>query len=349
MLPLRPALAASLAGALLALAACRIESVAPGAAPGPDACGDSPRGELWVYTSMYPAVVDGIEALARERLPELTLRWFKAGSEKVANRLEGEFAAGGTRADVLAVSDPFLYERFKREQRLQRHAPPDALRIPRSLVDPDGHYVASRVSTMVLAFRDTHVDPPVSFAELAQPKWRGRVALGDPLVSGTAFSWAAFIHQSGGDAYFRALRDNAAVVAGGNAAVQARIETGEADVGVLLLENVLLAREKGSRLAFRYPDDGAVTIPGYIGIFRGSRNPSAARAFVDLVLSPEAQALMVRPGFMHAADPRQPGPAGEGGLDALLARTRTWDEAMLARGISSGAAIKSAFAEAFSQ
>jgi iron(III) transport system substrate-binding protein len=336
-------------GLVLLLAACRIEAATPrGTAPAMAAEG-APSGELWVYTSAFPAVVDELEVLARQHLPQVSVRWFKAGSEKVASRIEGELAAGGIKCDVLAISDPFLVERYKREGLMLPYTSPAMLRLPRSLVDLDGNYAAIRVSTMVLAYRSGLKEPPRTFAELTEPKWRGKVALGDPIASGTAFTWVAFEDRAHGHAYFRALRQNGAVVAGGNAAVQARIESGEVQVGVLLLESVLAAQAKGSDLTFHYPDDGAVTIPGYAAIFKSTRNPGAAKAFYDLLLSPEGQSAMVRIGLLHAADPRQPGPAKEPGIDALLARSQPWSEQFLDLGVTHGAEIKSAFAEAFSQ
>lgn len=101
--------------ALALAAACRIDTVAPNAGPeGARADDTHTHGDLWVYTSMYPAVVDAFELLAKQKLPDVRLQWFKGGSEKVANRLEAELVAGGSKADVLAVSDPFRSRRSRR-------------------------------------------------------------------------------------------------------------------------------------------------------------------------------------------------------------------------------------------
>lgn len=330
-------------------AGCRIESAAPAtsACASPDSA--APSGELWVYTSMYRQVIDGLEPVLRRALPGVTVHWYQAGSEKVASRLEAELAAGGTQADLLLTSDPFLYERFKREGRWLRYASPNGLRTPRQLLDLDGAYSAARVSTMVLIHRAELADPPDSFAALGEPRWRDEVALGDPLTSGTAFTWAVLMERSYGAAFFDSLRANGARVAGGNAAVLQKVEGGEAKVGVMLLENALAARARGSTIAFRYPKDGAVTVPGYVAIFIGTRNPVAAKAFYDAVLSPEVQSLIVSLGDMHGADPRLPGPRGEPGLGPLLKNARPWDEALLDRGIREGARVKATFSRAFAR
>lgn len=337
-----------LAFLLLGLAACRIESAAPRGAESA-ASETEPQGELWVYTSAFPSLVDAIDAMAKRTLPKVNVRWFKAGTEKISSRIEGELAAGGTKADVLLVSDPFLYERYRHDHLLLRYASPNELRIPPSMLDLDGYYTTARISTMVVAFRKSLQDPPRSFAELTDPKWKGRIAIGDPLSSGTAFTWAAFELKALGPDYFRQLRANGAVVAGGNAAVQARIEGGEVAAGVLLLENVLGAQQKGSDLTYRFPDDGAVTIPGYVALFASTRNPVAAKAFYDLLLSPEGQNAVVAPGLMHAPEIHHAGPDHLGDTSWLLDHSRPWTPELVTWGVEKSASIKEAFSEAFSR
>lgn len=330
------------------LAACRIESAAPASTRGAAAADGAPRGELWVYTSMYRHVMDGFEPLLKARLPEVTVRWFQGGSEKVATRLEAELAAGGSPCDVLMTSDPFLYRRLANEGRLLRAVSPNGVRTPRPLVDPDGHWESVRLSTMVLVHR-AGVEAPASFAALLEPRWRGEVVIGDPLTSGTAFTWAVAMERALGDDFFRRLRANGARVGGGNAAVLQKVEGGEATVGVVLLENVLAAKARGSAVEEAWPSDGAVVIPGAAAILASSRNPGAARAFIDVVLSPEGQAVIRELGDMHGVDPRQPGPRGAPGVTALLERSAPFDEAFLDLGLQGGPALKGRFSAAFSQ
>ncbi|WP_426734917.1 ABC transporter substrate-binding protein [Myxococcus faecalis] len=340
--------ALGLAVALAVLAACRIESAAPASGVANTHEG-APSGEVWVYTSMYQHVLDALEPLLKEKLPGVTVRWYQAGSEKVASRLEAERAAGAVRADLLSASDPFLVERLAREGALLPYASVHVLRAPRALVDLDARYASIRVSTMVLVHREGSPPPPTSFAALVDGSWKGRVAIGDPLTSGTAFTWAVFCHSRYGEAYFTGLREHGALVAGGNAAVLQKVESGEADAGVLLLENALAARARGSRLHIVWPTDGAVTIPGPVAILAGTPNPVAARAVVDVMLSAEGQRLIVEKGDMHAVDPRLPGPRGEPGVDALLRRTQPWTPPLLEQGLTRGSAIKEAFSRAFAR
>lgn len=332
-----------------ALAGCRIEWATPQTSgPAAAAQTEAPSGDVWIYTSMYRPVVDALDPLIKKELPQVTVHWYQAGSEKVLARLEAELSAGGTQADIIATSDPFLYARFKTEGRWHRYVSPNSQRIPRSLVDLDGEFAAIRVSTMVLAYRKGIAAVPASFAELSDPRWTGEVALGDPLTSGTAFTWAVFMEQAYGADYFEKLRKNGARIAGGNAAVLQKLEGKEAQVGVLLLENALIAQAKGSPIEIRWPDDGAVVIPGFAGILKTSRHTRAAQAVIDVMLSAQGQAVIVA-GDMHAADPRLAGPRGQEGVDAVVGKARRWDEAMQQRGNSDGTRVKQAFSGAFSK
>lgn len=335
--------------ALLAFVACRIERVAPNGGGPVSSCDETPKGEIWVYTSIYRNVLDKLEPIIAERLPGVKVNWFQAGAEKILTRIEAELAAGGTQADVLAASDPFLYERFKEEKRLAQYVSVHALKIPRTLVDPEAYYTAARVGTMVIVHRSELAAPPKRFDELGQERYRGRVAIGDPLSSGTAATWALFMTRTYGASYFPGLRTNRAIVAGGNAAVLQKVESGEADIGVLLLENALVARGNGSRIAIVYPEDGAVVIPGYVATFAGSKNPVAAKAFIDLMLSREGQRAIVEIGDMNAADPALPGPRGERGLEELIATGMPWSEGLLQEGVEQMPRVKAAFSEAFAK
>ena len=332
---------------LLFLTACRIESAAP-ASGGATSPTGAPRGEVWVYTSMYRHVLDALDPVLAEAAPQLKVHWFQAGSEKVAARLEAELSAGGSPCDLLATSDPFLYERYKQEHRWLRYVSPNGVRTPRSLVDPDGNFAAIRVSTMVMMTK-AGASAPTSFADLASAPWKDQAVVGDPLTSGTAFTWAIAMDRALGANVFQALRANGVRIGGGNAAVLQKVEGGEAEVGVVLLENILSSRARGSPVAPVWPTDGAVIIPGYAGILSTARNPEGAKLVLDVLLSPKGQDVISRLGDMHAVDPRVPGPRGEPGLDALLQRAQPWDEAFLERGLAQGAPVKSAFSQAFSK
>ena len=86
-------------------------------------------------------------------------------------------------------------------------------------------------------------------------------------------------------------------------AVVAKVQLGEADAGVVYVSDVT---PQVARLVRRFEiPDGANVLASYpIAVLRHSPNPGAARAFVELVLSPGGQRILERHGFL----PTEPRP-----------------------------------------
>lgn len=330
----RAAVALTSSLALAGTAGCRVEFGAPGASSrAATECGAAPSGELWIYASVYQHVVDDLDKLAKQRLPGVEIQWFTGGSEKVIQRLEAEISAGGSRADVLLISDPFYFDRLSAAGHLLPYVPPRAVRVPRALVGHDGAWITSRAAVMVLAYNTrqlTRDTAPQSFGDLITPAWKGRLIMGDPLASGTFFTSVAVLHDAFGSAYFEGLRANQVTSTGGNSAVIERVSSGEYAAGMVLLENVLTSKRKGAPIDFVVPSDGAIVIPGPSAILSSTRNPVAAKALMELVFSAEGQALMVR-GDMYAADPSEPPPPGAPPWAEVSTGTLAWSPERLAR------------------
>lgn len=309
---------AVLALASLALCGCRVELGAPG--EGSSRNDQRRGGEVWLYTSMYREVVAELEPLLKRALPDVQVQVFQAGSEKVRARLEAELAAGATRCDLLVVSDPTAYASLAHRDLLLSRVPPAALRSPRALLDLDGRFALSRVSTMVIGVNPNVLGDaprPRGFEDLTSPALRGRVTMADPLSSGTALSTVAALADRLGWPYLERLAANGLTASGGNAAVLSRLESREAAAGVLLYENVMLARQKGSPVEAVWPAEGSVLVPGHVAILARTRRRAAAERVQDFLLSPAAQRVLVASG-MHAADPAAAPPEGAASLAALL-------------------------------
>ena len=279
------------------------------------ACGGgSDRDTVTIYTSIYENVIASLDPVLAETFPDVTVRWFQRGSEEVAARLNSEIAAGRVGADLVMTSDPFWYEELKEAGHLLEYRSPRAAGIPPALNDPDGTFVTVRVPVMVLVVNTNRVGAsaePRTFRELAEPAWAGRVTMGDPNRSGSAFTAVAALAQKYGWEYFERLRKNGIVAAGGNSAVLSRVMTGEKDAGIILLENLLQARQQNAAapIGIVYPDDGAILVPSPIAIMKTTAAADAARRLYDFFLSDEGQRAMVS-GWMYSPFDNVPPPSG---------------------------------------
>lgn len=321
----------SLVVALLALAAA---ACGPKGQPGPQST-PTPQAAaapatVRVYTSVYRELLETLRPAVEKRLAgerqNVKVEWVQAGSRKIAARLEEEWAAGKDEADVLLTADPAFYKRLKADGKLVAYDSPEAKRFPAAYRDPEGFWATARFTTMVIGVSPEveagMVGPkPASFRDLADATGVKRISMGDPGMSGTTFTTVAALSKRLGWDFFKALKKKGAVSAGSNSTVQQRLDTGESDAGICLLENLLLAREHGSKVGVVFPEEGAIVIPGQIALLPRAKDSDAARAVYDAILSAEVQKVIVENGAMHSPDPALPTPAGAPGLEKLLAGT----------------------------
>ncbi|MAG56505.1 MAG: ABC transporter substrate-binding protein [Planctomycetes bacterium] len=275
-------------------------------------CGDDDgKTEVWIYSSIYPQVIERLEPKLDAAFPDVRFRWFQKGSEQIAARLNAEFASGDVNCDLLMTSDPFYYAQLAERGLLLPYESPQAASVPVGMRANDHAFTTVRVPVMVIAVNHERFKGalPASFRDLVDRRFDGKLSMGDPLKSGTNFTTVAALSRKYGWDYFQGLRKNDIIAAGGNSAVLHRLETGERPVGIVLLENLLPRLAKGAPITVVYPTDGAVPVPSPIAILKSSPHPELARRVYDLFFSTEVQASIVS-GHMYSPLPEAAPPVG---------------------------------------
>jgi iron(III) transport system substrate-binding protein len=148
---------------------------------------------------------------------------------------------------------------------------------------------------------------PTSVDELADPKWRGRCALANPIGAdsigadsigadsgnGTATMHAAVIRLLKGDAeaasWFEAVSKNAVVLAD-NVSVAVAVSSGRVDWGLTDSDIAVTERDRLRPVEIRFPDQesnqpGTLRIPSTLSIVRGAPHPKAAALLADFLIS----------------------------------------------------------------
>jgi len=145
---------------------------------------------------------------------------------------------------------------------------------------------------------------------VVKPEAKGQVALPSPLYSGAAAIHMGALHASpaiGADFYEKLAR-NGAVALRGNGAVLNAVAGGQKMYGIIVEFMALNARAKGSPVDFVFPAEGVSIVTEPTAILRGTKNPEAARAFVDFLLSKDGQELAVSQGYFPARKDVKPPP-----------------------------------------
>ncbi len=286
----------------VALAGCGGGDKKPAAdskAAGP---GAKVEGKVMIYTSIYPDIIDLVKPAVKKTFPNLEVNWFQGGTEKVLAKMAGEMEAKKVAADLLMVADPSYYYTLKDQKMLLNYVSPEAKDVimPK---DKDGAWTAVRISNMIIAYNTTKLKPeeaPKSWKDLTDPKWKGKIAMPNPLLSGTAYVAVAALADKYGWEYFDKLKANDLRVEEGNSAIQNKLLTGEYLAVMILEENILkMADTKKEPVKVVYPADGVIIVPSPIGIISSTQNQPGAKAMVDYWLSKEGQKSIVS-GWMHS-------------------------------------------------
>ncbi|HTN54981.1 MAG TPA: ABC transporter substrate-binding protein [Microbacterium sp.] len=292
--------AVALGIAALLLAGCATAAPAAETAVAPESDALEPA-TITVYTSEPQEKADALVAAFNKIHPEVTVEVFRAGTGDLTTRVAAEKESGAVQADVLLAADAGTFENYAAEGLLQKFSPADVASINPDVVDPDGYYVGTRIIPTVIAYNTGLIsEAPASWAELTDPDYAGKLVMPNPDVSGAAaYNAAVWLDEPQlGEDWMSALAANKPVIADSNGPVSQAIATGAQPVGIVV---DYLARElaaQGSPIAISYPSEGVPYVSQPAGIFADSKQPEAAKAFVDFLISEEGQRLAVEQSYL---------------------------------------------------
>ena len=151
--------------------------------------GAKPANGLTVYTSVYNGMVKEMaKPVVAQQLKDVKVDWQTAGSVSVKNKILYDLKNGKSEADVVMISDPDFYMQLKKEGKLLNYKSPEAAELAVS-VDADSAYMPIRVSAMVIAVNNDKIqDPPKSWEDLLDPKYKGKIAMPNPKAAATALA-----------------------------------------------------------------------------------------------------------------------------------------------------------------
>ena len=259
-------------------------------------------GKLVLYTSQPNKDAQETVDAFRAENPDVEVEWFRNGTTKVMAKLRTEFAAGDPKPDILLIADMVTMEGLKREGRLQAHAGAPVGPYAKSLYDADMHYFSTKLITTGIVYNINAPMKPKSWKDLATAEAKGLVAMPSPLTSGAALIHMATLTRDPdlGWGYYEKLASNGVKPKGGNGATFKAVAGGEKLYGMVVDFVPIRAKLKGSPVEFVFPEEGVSAVTEPVAILSTAKNPEAAKAFVDFLLSRKGQELAASQGYLAA-------------------------------------------------
>jgi iron(III) transport system substrate-binding protein len=306
-------------GALAAattLPATRVLSAAPPAATVTPQLIEAAKKEgkvVW-YTSVDLPLAEKV-AKAFEAKYGVVCRVERTGAERQFQRIAQEYGSNIRAVDVTNSSDAAHFIVWKRDGVLEAYLPEDVAKFyPSEHKDPDGMFASFRVWACIIAYNTSLLkaeDAPKSFADLLDPKWKGKMVKAHPSYSGTIMTATYQMQRDLGWAYFEKLAQQNVMQVQSSADPPKRLSLGERAVMADGNEyNIHQLMETGKPVAPIYATEGSPLIIGPTGMFKAAPNPNAAKLFCSFSFTPECQQLIIDEGGLRSLHPQTKEKAG---------------------------------------
>ena len=207
------------------------------------------------------------------------------------------------RADVFWSGDPVRAAILKAKGVSAAYKSPAADGLPTEFSDPAGHWTSFSARARVIIYNKNMVsdeEKPTSIHDLADPRFKGKACLANPLF-GTTSMHAAALFQVLGDRdakkFFDSLVNNDVKMLSSNGEVRRRVANGEFAIGLTDTDDVHVAIQEGKPVGFVYPDVdgiGTLVIPNAAVLIARGPNPDSGKKFIDYLLRAETEAALAR-------------------------------------------------------
>jgi iron(III) transport system substrate-binding protein len=300
-------------GALLAGAAfsTRVMASAPPPEPVTPALIEAAKkeGKIAYYTSTDLPVAEKLAKAFEAKYPEIAVRVERTGAERVFQRIGQEYSSNIHAVDVVNSSDAAHFIVWKRDGILLPYVPEDVGKLySAEHRDVDGQFASWRVWLSIIAYNTDMVkaeDAPKSFADLLDPKWKGKIVKAHPGYSGTIMTATYQMQRDLGWSWFEQLAKQNIMQVQSSADPPKKLDLGERAVMADGNEyNIFQMKEAGRPVEPVYASEGSPLIIGPNGIFKGSPNPNAAKLFQSFCFSRDAQQLIIDVGGLRSVHPQ---------------------------------------------
>ena len=253
------------------------------------------EGTLSFYHNLRPQGVEQLLAEFRRANPGIRTEHIRLGSAPLIERFSTEFNAGRNLADVmLTFPDDALFAGVDKGGWAAEWSPPE-LAAFRPAANHGNKMFAVHTSRNVIIWNKQRVKPadaPTEWADLWDPKWKGKVAMDPPWRSIAVQGLVALWVKNGVPDAAQRLKANDVRFFEGSAGVYQAVLRGDALVGTLVDLPLEPGLEDGAPIGFVYPKSGTAINDGYVMVNARAPHPNAGRVFVNWLLSAPGQLVL---------------------------------------------------------
>ena len=259
------------------------------------------EGSVVWYASEDAQLVAAVAKAFEAKYPGITAQGERNGAERNFQRVSQEYGSNIHAVDVITSSNPGPVLYWKSHDMLARFVPSDVARFPANQRDADGYYATDCLTLAVMGYNTKLVKPdeaPKSYADLLDPKWKGKMVKAHPSYSGTIVTATLAMSKALGWDYIEKLGKQQVMQVQSAIDPPRKLALGERAVMIDGAEaSALQVQEQGGPITIVYPTEGTPAVPLNGVLMKEAPHPNAARLFYSFLFSKEAQQIFVQYGF----------------------------------------------------
>ena len=253
---------------------------------------------LTVYTSLTVEDITELAALFEKKYA-VKVKFWRASSEKIVQRIVTEIRAGRYDFDVVETNGPEL-ETLHREQMLQKAMSPHFAELIPQAILPHREWVGTRLNMFVQIYNTKLVkkeDFPKTYQDLLDPKWKGKLG-----IEAEDIDWfGTVVKELGEEKGLKLFRDmvatNGISVRKGHTLLAGLVASGEVPMGLTVYNhNADKLKRKGAPVEWDVIQPAVIRANG-MGLAKKPPHPNAAALFYDFMLS-EGQVILAKNEYL---------------------------------------------------
>ena len=277
-------------GLLLGIAALGMAGAAPALAE-----------EVVLYSSNQPELLDVIAQGFKEKTGH-TMTSVRMGTGEAMKRIAAERA--NPLCDVFWSGDLSVLDNAKAD--FESYASPETKNLPAGMVEEKALWAASNTHLMVFMVNTDLIpeaEMPKSWADLLDPRFKGKIVMANPDKSGTAYAQVYGVYKMFGDKGLEKLVSNATILDSSSLVYKGTAE-GEFALGITMEYAAFRYVAGGNKkVKIVYPSDGVISAPEGAALIKGTKHSEAAKQLVDYLLSKDVEDMIFAKYYRRAARP----------------------------------------------
>lgn len=273
---------------------------------------------------IYAAQAESLKpvfAMFQKRYPKIKVNGLQVFGAALNTRVDQEFSSGKHVADLF-MSGGGSTGATAAKNRFVPYSATSVAGVPAPFVGPNNAFAAPVVISEGIGYNTDKVssdEAPKTWNDLLDPKWKGKLCMGDPTSSGgmAGFFTAMLSDKKWGytEDYLRKLAAQKARILEPSVA-ENNLYAGHCAMNfVFTYDDYLTAKEKGAPIEYAFPEqEGSYAVPVYLSQLVGAPHPAAADLLRSWLYTPEAATGLAKAGFWPTAK-GSPSPQGLPPLD----------------------------------